>query len=59
LIQGSTGIVTCVEQIGDAGLAATNLFPMQAGSWRMIHHHGSQIFAPRASSDGGGKTPVH
>jgi ketosteroid isomerase-like protein len=51
LIQGTTGIVVCIEQIGTAHLSATNLFRMDDGLWRMIHHHGSQIFA--SMNDGG------
>lgn len=46
LIRGTIGIVTCIERIDTAHLAATNIFRMDDGSWRMIHHHGSQIFAP-------------
>lgn len=46
VIRGSVGIVACVERIGTAYLAATNIFRMNEGEWRMIHHHGSQIFAP-------------
>ena len=46
LIRGTVGIVACVERIGKAHLAATNIFRMDDGEWRMIHHHGSQIFAP-------------
>lgn len=46
LITGPVGIVTCTEKIGTARLSTTNIFRMQEGAWRMIHHHGSQIFAP-------------
>lgn len=45
-LRGAMGIVTCVEKIGTAHLSATNLFRMDQGAWKMIHHHGSQIFAP-------------
>jgi ketosteroid isomerase-like protein len=45
-VQGSMAFVTCVErvlaedQIG--WVAATNIFELQQGTWRIIHHHGSQ-----------------
>lgn len=51
LIVGVTAIVTCEEEIGDAVVAATNVFRMQDGEWRMMHHHGSQIFTSREDED--------
>lgn len=51
LIRGTVGIVACIERIGTAHLSATNIFRMDNGEWRMIHHHGSQIFAPMENAE--------
>lgn len=51
VIVGVTAIVTCEEEIGDAVVAATNIFRMQDGEWRLMHHHGGQIFATRDPDD--------
>jgi ketosteroid isomerase-like protein len=36
---GGAAVVTCVEQIYDATLVATNIFVREAGSFRLVHHH--------------------
>src|SRR5258708_8372392 len=40
-VVGDTAIVTCYEGAGDqpAHLAATNVFVLEDGRWRMVHHH--------------------
>ncbi|MCA9627119.1 MAG: nuclear transport factor 2 family protein [Myxococcales bacterium] len=40
---GDAGIVTCVERVGRTRVAATNVFVLERGSWRMLHHHASPI----------------
>ncbi|MGE0322029.1 MAG: nuclear transport factor 2 family protein [Polyangiaceae bacterium] len=42
---GEAGMVTCVERVGRTRVAATNLFVLEHGSWRMLHHHASPIGA--------------
>jgi hypothetical protein len=39
----SVAWVICAEVIPGALLAATNLFVLEAGSWRMAHHHASPL----------------
>ena len=39
VIVGDTAFVTCMEHIGDAKLAATNVFARERGAWRLVHHH--------------------
>ena len=58
-LYGDTAIVLCEELIGDAVLAATNLFVREAGSWRLAHHQSGQI-APalaRNAPETGAATP--
>jgi len=42
---GDTAIVTCYEAGGDdpAHLAATNVFVLEDGAWRMVHHHAGPL----------------
>lgn len=40
---GEAGMVTCVERVGRTRVACTNLFVLERGSWRMLHHHASPI----------------
>lgn len=56
-IWGDIGAVLCIEQIGPALLAATNLFRHEGGVWRMIHHHSGQLaqeLAEAAEDEGEG-----
>jgi hypothetical protein len=41
-------IVTCYEGNGDhpAHLAATNVFVLEDGGWRMVHHHAGPLASP-------------
>jgi ketosteroid isomerase-like protein len=45
LIGGDEARVICVEFVGGAALAATNLFRRIEGAWRMTHHQASPIAA--------------
>ena len=40
---GSTAYVTCFERIGAESLAATNLFVLEDGAWRLVHHHAGPV----------------
>ncbi len=46
LISGGEARVLCIEIVGDVRLAATNLFRLIDGVWRMIHHQASLIGVP-------------
>ena len=39
-------LVTCTERIHDNVLAATNVFTLESGLWRIVHHQASP-FSPR------------
>lgn len=43
LAAGDEARVICVEFVGGAALAATNLFKRIDGAWRMTHHQASPI----------------
>lgn len=52
---GESAFVTCLEANGEqpAHLAATNIFILEEGRWRMVHHHAGPLSVPeprRASS---------
>jgi ketosteroid isomerase-like protein len=49
VVVGSAAFVTCVEHITDATIAATNVFVQELGEWRLVHHHGGPMPAPRPS----------
>jgi ketosteroid isomerase-like protein len=49
IILGDTAFVTCVEHIGQAELAATNVFALEQGEWRLVHHHAGPMSAERPS----------
>ncbi len=38
LLWGEVALVVCVERLGEAALAASNLFRLEEGVWRMVHH---------------------
>ena len=42
---GEEARVICVEFVGGAALAATNMFKRVAGAWRMTHHQAGPIAA--------------
>jgi ketosteroid isomerase-like protein len=45
---GEAAFVTCLEANGDqpAHLAATNVFVLEEGRWRMVHHHAGPLSVP-------------
>lgn len=40
---GEVGVVVCVEVLPQGELAATNLFVMEQGRWRLLHHQAGLI----------------
>lgn len=38
LFWGELALVLCVERLGEAALAASNLFRLEEGIWRLVHH---------------------
>lgn len=49
LLLGSAAIVTCLEANGDqpAHLIATNVFVLEEGRWRLVHHHAGPLTVPQ------------
>jgi ketosteroid isomerase-like protein len=44
-VLGDTAFVTCTEQLPGAELVATNIFMLENGAWKMVHHHASPLAA--------------
>jgi ketosteroid isomerase-like protein len=49
VVIGDVAFVTCVEHLGDSQIAATNVFALEGGIWRMAHHHAGPMAPPRPS----------
>ena len=49
VVLGNAAVVTCIEHLPDATIAATNVFVEESGRWRMVHHHGGPMPTPRPS----------
>jgi ketosteroid isomerase-like protein len=47
-VVNDTAILTCYEGAGEdpAHLAATNVFVVEDGNWRMVHHHAGPLSRP-------------
>jgi len=43
LADGEEARVLCTEIVGSAALAATNVFRLRDGAWRLVHHQASPI----------------
>ncbi|WP_247882066.1 nuclear transport factor 2 family protein [Azospirillum sp. TSH100] len=56
-LHGDTALVVCEEMLGDAVLAATNLFAREKGSWRLAHHQAGPIAPARADVEIPAKPP--
>lgn len=48
VLHGEVAVVLCEELLGDAVLAATNLFAKEDGAWRLAHHQAGPVAQPRA-----------
>ncbi|MGB1548223.1 MAG: nuclear transport factor 2 family protein [Alphaproteobacteria bacterium] len=48
LRHGGAAVVLCEEIIGETHLAATNIFVLEADSWRLVHHQASPMARPAA-----------
>ncbi len=56
---GESAFVTCVEDLGDQPCAATNVFVLEEGAWRLCHHHGAPLAPVFSASSADDETPVH
>lgn len=41
---GELAIVLCRELVGGSPLVATNLFTLESGEWRLIHHQSGPVY---------------
>ncbi|MCA8927747.1 MAG: nuclear transport factor 2 family protein [Alphaproteobacteria bacterium] len=46
LVFDEAGLVVCVEALATGRLMASNLFALERGAWRMVHHHSGPLNAP-------------
>ena len=47
-VSGQQSFVICYELLGKGLLAATNIFVMEAGIWKMVHHQAGPCSPPPA-----------
>jgi ketosteroid isomerase-like protein len=47
IVVGEAALVTCIEHVGGAELAASNMFVLEGGEWRLVQHHAG-LLATRA-----------
>jgi hypothetical protein len=40
---GDSGFVLCEERVGSAVLIATNVFSLERGVWKMVHHQAAPV----------------
>ena len=52
---GDVAFVICYEAVGSSILIATNIFAMEDGAWKMVHHQaaGTRAAVTTPSQDGG------
>ena len=50
---GDAGIVTCIELLSEAALAATNVFARENGLWHLVHHHSGPLQPAEVDFDPG------
>lgn len=51
MVRGELGFVVCVEMVGPHKLLATNVFVLEDGQWRVVHHHAAPVYAEEAPLD--------
>jgi ketosteroid isomerase-like protein len=56
-MHGEAALVTCFELLGDACMAATNVFVRRADGWRLVHHQAGACYDRRPEREAPG-TPV-
>ena len=46
ILNGTTAMVTCTEDLGDVRMVATNTFVEEAGAWKLIGHQAQHMPDP-------------
>ena len=52
-LMGDSGLVTCVERIGEDALVASNFYRLEHGLWQIVHHHAGPVSWPEPPPRGG------
>ena len=55
---GGLAFVTCLEVAGEATLSVTNVFILEAGEWKICHHHAGPV-APVFDTKPGEDESIH
>lgn len=50
-IGADMSFVLCTEQLPGADMAATNVFVLEGGEWRLLHHHAGPIVSEAEQDD--------
>lgn len=58
-VLGTTAFVTCLagREGQDPRIVATNIFTMEDGGWRLVHHHAAPLAARKASKPAADEDP--
>jgi hypothetical protein len=60
VLWGDVALVVCFERLGDAVLAASNVFRLEEGIWRMVHHQaGPAAEVPEEEAAPPGRRRLH
>ncbi len=43
IVNGTSAMVTCIEDLGEVRMVATNTFVQEAGAWKLIGHQAQHI----------------
>ena len=49
-LYGEFAVVVCEEELAEGHLVATNMFVLEGGKWRMVHHQASPLVARRQAA---------
>ena len=50
-VLGDVGVIVCVEVLPEGELVATNVFVLEQGRWRMLHHQAGLIARSRERNE--------
>ena len=51
-VLGATAVVTCTERFPGAELVATNIFVVEDGAWKLVHHQAGGVARTSADDEG-------
>jgi ketosteroid isomerase-like protein len=50
VLWGDVAMVVCLERLGSAVLAASNVFRLEDGAWRLVHHQAGPANVPNGDA---------